>query len=107
MLRRLVGAHPLRRSLAPQEGVVGRKAPGRLHRQLASGAVAERHVERLGHLSRDVGLHLEHVGHRGIEWLSPAVFRRVARAHVDQLRRYLYPARASSTFSHWTVAVSR
>ena len=95
-LRRLVGAHPPRRSLPPQERFVGRKAPSRFHLQLASGAIGEGHVECLGHLSRDIGLHLEHVGDRGVERSSPAALRSVARPHVDQLRRHVYPARARS-----------
>ena len=35
-------------------------------------AAADRDIERLGHLTGDVGLNLEHVGDRGVERLLPA-----------------------------------
>ena len=80
--RRVERAHPLRGGLAPQEGIVGGQALRRLRRQLVFGAVPERHVQRLRHLARDVGLHLEHVGHRGVESAAPSGLGARARAHV-------------------------
>ena len=40
-------------------------------------------------------LHLEHVGHRGVERLPPAGLRRVPGAHVHQLRGHPNPTRAT------------
>jgi hypothetical protein len=49
-------------------------------------AASDRHVERVRHLARDVGLDLEHVGERGVERLLPLG---VGAAHLDQLGTHL------------------
>ena len=90
--RRVERAHPLRGGLAPQEGIVGGQVLGGLRRQLVFDAVPQRHVQRLRHLSRDVGLHLEHVGQRGIESLLPLRRGGRARCDPDQLGADPYPA---------------
>jgi hypothetical protein len=55
----------------------------------------ERHVQRLRHPARNVGLHLEHVGHRGVELLPPVGLRRRTRAHVNQFRGHPDSAHAA------------
>jgi hypothetical protein len=87
---------PLQGGLAPQEGLVGGQVLRGFRRQLVFGAVSERHVQRLRHLARDVGLHLEHVGHRGgVELLPPAGLWGMPGVHVHQLRGHPDPGRAS------------
>ena len=107
-LGRVQRAHPLRGLLAPQECVVGGKAP---RRPVASSRLAlspSATSERLRHLAGDLGLHLEHVGHRRVERLLP--LRSAARApgptstSSGLTRTRLAPPGA---FSHRTVAVSR
>ena len=84
--RRLAGANAVMRceAASPRRSIVGRQAPGGPHRKLPSDAVAERHVQRLSNLGRDVGLHLKDAGQGGIELLAPAGLGLVARAHVYQ-----------------------
>ena len=90
---------------SPRSSPATRPRPaGRHRRRAGSGsaspparclvAVPERHVQGLRHLARDVGLHLEHVGQRGVELLPPAGLGRVTPAHVHQLRGHPDPARA-------------
>ena len=75
-----------------QVGVVGREVGRRAVRQHFLLAAPDRHVERLRHLGRHIGLHLEHVGERRIEWLLPFG---VGGGDLDQLGTHLHPAGAA------------
>ena len=88
----LVGLHLLRGRFALQVLVVRRQVLGRLRRQLAPGAVAQHHAERVGHLAGDVRLDGEHVGERGVDRLLPARRRRRAAGEADQLGIHPHPA---------------
>ena len=81
----LIRPHPLCRRLAFEELVVGDEALGGLGAEHATGAVGQRHAQRVGHLGGDVGLHLEDIGERGVELLRPAGAGRLTRARVHQL----------------------
>ena len=73
-------------------GVVGREALGRPRREVLPGAVGEGEVELPRHPPRDVGLHLEHVGERGVERLLPLGGRGRSRRHLYQLGDHPDPA---------------
>jgi hypothetical protein len=62
--------------------------------ELLTCSVAERHVERVRDLGRDICLHVEHIRQRGIERLVPP---RHAAARVDQFRAHAYAARCAWT----------
>ena len=83
----------LRGGLAFEIGVIGRQVRGRLGRELVAHAVAQRHVERTGHLRRDVGLHLEDVGERRVERLLPLGGRRGPGLDPNELGADPHPAR--------------
>ena len=93
-LRDLAGATEQGR-LALEVGVVRRRVRRRPLRQDCPLRRAERHVERLRHLSRHVGLHLEHVRERRVEWLLP--LGRAGR-DLDQLRAHPDVAAARGLF---------
>ena len=78
--------------LALEKRVVGLEARRRPGHQLGPHAVGQGQVQRVRHLGRDVGLHLEHVGERRVELLAPAGARRLPRPGVHQLRRHAHPA---------------
>ena len=90
--RGISSAHPLRRRLAAQEGVVGCEVLRRLLRQLPLRAVAQRHIERLRHSTGNVGLDLEHVGERRIEGCLPL---RCPGRDLHQLRAHVNAARCA------------
>ena len=83
----------LRGGLAFEIGIIGRQVRGRLGRELVAHAVAQRRVERTGHLRRDVGLHLEDVRERRVERLLPLGGRRGPGLDPDELGTDPHPAR--------------
>ena len=79
---------PLGGLFAFQVCLVGREVLGRLLGQRFLLRRTQRHVQRLGHAARDVGLDLEHIGDGGVERLLP---RGRGRADPDQLGAHPHP----------------
>ena len=82
------------RRLTLQIGIVRGEIRRRLLSERLSLPAAERNIERARDLIRDVRLHLEDIGDRGIEGLLPFRSGRMPFADVHQLGAHAHAARA-------------
>jgi hypothetical protein len=82
-----VGAAAVPRVLAAQEGVVGVEVRRRPLGEARAVAAGQGEVERGRHAPGDVRLHLEDVGHVGVERVLPRAHRRHAGRDAHQLGR--------------------